>query len=413
MTVTTPDAATGASPAGGSDVLVRLDNVVKHFPVNSGTFLHRQHDAVHAVDGVSLEIRRGETLGLVGESGCGKSTLARLLLGLYPVTSGTVTFDGQDITNLSRRAMRPFRREIQMIFQDPYGSLNPRRRVGSIIGDPFDIHDVAKGDERKRRVQELMEVVGLNPEHYNRFPAEFSGGQRQRIGVARALALRPKLIVCDEPVSALDVSIQAQVINLLADLQKEFGLTYLFIAHDLSVVRHVSDRVAVMYLGSVVEQAEADELYVRPRHPYSRALLSAVPMPDPDRAATKQRIMLTGDVPSPVNPPSGCRFHPRCPKAQPDCVTTAPELVRRFDEDAPEHRAACLHPVADGEDLSLARPSIDQPQVMAAPRPHHSAGVMAVGLADALLADEVAAGGNDGTGALAETDTEHLRGEHS
>ncbi|MCW2786262.1 MAG: ATP-binding cassette protein [Marmoricola sp.] len=346
------------------DVLVRLTGVVKHFPITSGVIRRREVGRVHAVDGVDLEIRRGETLGLVGESGCGKSTLARLITGLQPVTEGSITFEGVDLTKLGRRQMTPYRREIQMIFQDPYGSLNPRRRVGSIIGDPYDIHGVASGDERKRLVQELMEVVGLNPEHYNRFPAEFSGGQRQRIGVARALALKPKLIVCDEPVSALDVSIQAQVINLLADLQKEFGLTYLFIAHDLSVVRHVSDRVAVMYLGKIGEQAESDELYGHPRHPYTGALLSAVPVPDPDRAASKRRVRLYGDVPSPINPPTGCRFHPRCPKAQDDCTTIEPALIPVAGDPA-DHLTACHHPVEDGEDLALARPSITQPDPVA------------------------------------------------
>ncbi len=385
--------APAAAPAGTQDdVLVRLSGVVKHFPIKNGVILQREVGRVHAVDGVDLEIRRGETLGLVGESGCGKSTLARLLLGLYPVTSGTITFEGQDISRLKRAQMQPFRREIQMIFQDPYGSLNPRRRVGSIIGDPYDIHGVSKGDERKRQVQELMEVVGLNPEHYNRFPAEFSGGQRQRIGVARALALRPKLIVCDEPVSALDVSIQAQVINLLADLQRDFGLTYLFIAHDLSVVRHVSNRVAVMYLGKVVEEAPADELYGQPRHPYSGALLSAVPHPDPDHAGTQSRVRLKGDVPSPIDPPSGCRFHPRCPKAQRDCQEAVPELIPRLT--APNHVTACFHPVADGEDLSLAVPQIDQGPVAESvpsdPRAmtQHEGGVTALSLSDAESADE-------------------------
>ncbi|MCW2621625.1 MAG: ATP-binding cassette protein, partial [Frankiales bacterium] len=336
-----PDRATS-----DDDVLVRLTGVTKHFPITAGVVRRKEIGRVHAVDGVDLEIRRGETLGLVGESGCGKSTLARLITALQPVTSGSITFEGQELTTLSRRQMQPFRRDIQMIFQDPYGSLNPRRRVGSIIGDPFTIHGVADGNERKKQVQELMELVGLNPEHYNRFPAEFSGGQRQRIGVARALALRPKLIVCDEPVSALDVSIQAQVINLLADLQREFGLTYLFIAHDLSVVRHVSDRVAVMYLGKVGEQAEADELYSHPRHPYTGALLSAVPVPDPQLAGSKRRVRLVGDVPSPINPPSGCRFHPRCPKAQPDCVTDVPELIAH-EGDPATHLTACHHRVAD------------------------------------------------------------------
>jgi oligopeptide/dipeptide ABC transporter ATP-binding protein len=276
---------------------------------------------------------------------------------LFDITSGQIVFDGRDISTLGGRRLRPLRREMQMIFQDPYGSLNPKRRVGSIIGDPFAIHGVANGAERKRRVQEVMELVGLNPEHYNRFPAEFSGGQRQRIGVARALALRPKLIVCDEPVSALDVSIQAQVINLLSDLQDQLDLTYIFIAHDLSVVRHVSDRVALMYLGKVVEVAPAEQMYQTPRHPYANALLSAVPVPDPRSMETRQRIILAGDVPSPIDPPSGCRFHPRCPKAQPRCVDEEPDLIPRLG-DPPEHTAACHFPVEVGEDLTQARPQI-------------------------------------------------------
>jgi oligopeptide/dipeptide ABC transporter ATP-binding protein len=343
--------------APDDDVLLRVEDVVKYFPVHSGQIFRRQRDFVHAVEGVSLEVRRGQTLGLVGETGCGKSTLARCIMRLYDLTSGRVTFDGHDISTLSRRRMRPIRRDIQMIFQDPYGSLNPRRRVGSIIGDPFAVHGIASGSERKRRVQEIMERVGLNPEHYNRFPAEFSGGQRQRIGVARALAFRPKLVICDEPVSALDVSIQAQIINLLADLQKEFGLTYIFIAHDLSVVRHVSDTVAVMYLGQITEIAPTAQLWDHPRHPYTDALLSAVPVPDPDHSDQRERIILAGDVPSPVAPPSGCRFHPRCPKAAPTCVEQVPVLESRLG-DGPEHRAACHFPVADGEDISKARPTI-------------------------------------------------------
>jgi oligopeptide transport system ATP-binding protein len=346
-----------------SEVLLRADNVVKYFPITQGIIFKHEVGRVHAVDGVSLEIRKGETLGLVGESGCGKSTLARCLTRLYPLTSGTLTFEGQDISTLNRKRLRPLRREVQMIFQDPYGSLNPRRRVGSIIGDPFAIHGVADGPERKRKVQELMELVGLNPEHFNRFPADFSGGQRQRIGVARALALRPKLIVCDEPVSALDVSIQAQIINLLQDLQSEFGLTYIFIAHDLSVVEHVSDRVAVMYLGKVTELANADTLYHNAQHPYTNALLSAASIADPDQARERQRIVLVGDVPSPVNPPSGCRFHPRCPKATERCVTEVPELTARSVDGLPldeAHLAACHYPVAPGEDLAAATPEIAQ-----------------------------------------------------
>jgi len=339
------------------DVLLRLDNVVKYFPVQGASLLNRTKDYVHAVDGVSLEVRRGETLGLVGETGCGKSTLARCIMRLYDITAGRVTFDGRDITNLSTGRMRPIRRDMQMIFQDPYGSLNPRRRVGSIIGDPFAIHGLADGKERKRKVQEVMELVGLNPEHYNRFPAEFSGGQRQRIGVARALALRPKLIVCDEPVSALDVSIQAQIINLLADLQEELGLTYIFIAHDLSVVRHVSDRVAVMYLGKVGELGEVEGVYQHARHPYTNALLSAVPVPDPATAEQRHQIILVGDVPSPIAPPSGCRFHPRCPKAKDRCVQEDPTLEPRLG-DAPTHVAACHFPVADGESIADSTPEI-------------------------------------------------------
>jgi oligopeptide/dipeptide ABC transporter ATP-binding protein len=350
------------TPATTAEPILRLREVTKNFPVRSGLF-GRSSGTVSAVAGVDLELGRGETLGLVGETGCGKSTLARLIMGLLPATSGSIEFEGQEITKLSRSAMRPLRREMQMIFQDPYGSLNPRRRVGSIIGDPFAIHGIADGADRVRRVKELMELVGLNPEHYNRFPADFSGGQRQRIGVARALALRPKLLVCDEPVSALDVSIQAQVINLLDDLQDELGLSYIFIAHDLSVVRHVSDRVAVMYLGKVVELGDSEKLYTRPRHPYTNALLSAVPVADPDRADQRARIVLTGDVPSPVNPPSGCRFHPRCPKAQERCAVDVPELTagggpeHEAGDDVPEagDLAACHFPVLPGEDLTRER----------------------------------------------------------
>jgi peptide/nickel transport system ATP-binding protein len=350
-------AATPPVDATAADVLLRVENVVKHFPVQSGKLFDRDPAVVHAVDGVTLAVRRGQTLGLVGETGCGKSTLARCIVRLHDLTSGRVVFDGDDISSLPPRQMRPYRREMQMIFQDPYGSLNPRRRVGSIIGDPFAIHKTATGGERKRRVQEVMELVGLNPEHYNRFPAEFSGGQRQRIGVARALAFRPKLIVCDEPVSALDVSIQAQIINLLADLQSELGLTYIFIAHDLSVVRHVSNSVAVMYLGKVTEHAPVEQLWGHPRHPYTDALLSAVPLPDPDKSAQREQIILVGDVPSPIVPPAGCRFHPRCPKARQDCVDRDPELEPRLG-DGPDHLAACHFPVEDGEDISKSRPSL-------------------------------------------------------
>jgi oligopeptide/dipeptide ABC transporter ATP-binding protein len=361
-----------ADRAPDDDVLVRVENVIKYFPVKAGGFVKHTVGQVHAVDDVSLIIEKGKTLGLVGETGSGKSTLARCVAGLIPVTSGKVTLNGTEITKLSRSAMRPLRREVQMIFQDPYSSLNPRRRVGAIIGDPFSIHKTATGNERKRQVQELMERVGLNPEHFNRFPSEFSGGQRQRIGVARALALRPKLIIADEPVSALDVSIQAQILNLLGDLQAEYGLTYLFIAHDLEVVRHVSDKVAVMYLGRVGEAAPAEELYDRPRHPYTVALLSAAPAADPDSALARQRVILTGDVPSPIDPPAGCRFHPRCPKAQEICGRVEPPLVpdnppgddgQRAAEPGSvadavpggwAHVTACHFPVVPGEELASA-----------------------------------------------------------
>ena len=342
---------TEQAPAASDDVLVRVDNLVKYFPVRTAGFIQRTVGQVHAVDGVSLAIPRGTTLGLVGETGSGKSTLARCIAGLIPATSGKVHFEGNDITNLTRRRMAPFRRDIQMIFQDPYGSLNPRRRVGAIIGDPFAVHKTVPAGERKRKVQDLMERVGLNPEHYNRFPAEFSGGQRQRIGVARALALQPKLIICDEPVSALDVSIQAQVLNLLADLQREYGLTYLFIAHDLEVVRHVSTSVNVMYLGKIAEAGPKNLVYDTPRHPYTTALLSAAPAADPEATATRQRIILTGDIPSPIDPPSGCRFHPRCPKARDRCGSEEPPLEVKAG-DAAHHLTACHFPVTADDKLA-------------------------------------------------------------
>src|SRR5512142_859918 len=320
--------------------LLEVRHVKKYFPIRKGV-LQGEVGRVHAVDDVSFAVREGETLGLVGESGCGKSTLGRTIVRLLEPTDGQIVFRGSRIEKLGPRHLRPLRREMQMVFQDPYASLNPRKRVGSIIGDPLKIHGLGDKKERKAQVEDLLETVGLSPEHYNRFPHEFSGGPRQRIGVARALALRPKLIVADEPVSALDVSIQAQMINLLEELQDEFRLTYVFIAHDLGVVRHVSDRIAVMYLGKLVELSPAEELYTRPIMPYTEALLSAVPVPDPDLADQRERIVLEGDVPSPINPPSGCRFHPRCRYATDVCKEVEPPLVDYGNG----HLAACHHPL--------------------------------------------------------------------
>jgi len=328
------------------DAIMEVRDLVKHFPIRAG-FLQRQVGAVQAVDGVSFDVMRGETLGLVGESGCGKSTTARLLLRLMAPTSGSIKFDGREIAHIKGSELKALRRDMQMIFQDPYSSLNPRKTVGSIISDPFVIHRINPEGGRKRAVQELMDTVGLNPEHYNRYPHEFSGGQRQRIGVARALALKPKVIVADEPVSALDVSIQAQVLNLLRDLQRDLGLTLIFIAHDLSVVRHMCDRVAVMYLGRIYELATSEQLYAHPRMPYTGALMSAVPVPDPRLAAVKKRQILTGDVPSPTNPPPGCRFHTRCWKAQEICRQEDPALEPKEGGNL----AACHFPLTDAEVL--------------------------------------------------------------
>ncbi|MEV0918946.1 dipeptide ABC transporter ATP-binding protein [Streptomyces sp. NPDC049967] len=353
--VTIPEQATDSR-----EPLLRVEGLVKHFPIRKG-LLGRQVAAVKAVDGIGFEVFPGETLGVVGESGCGKSTMGRLITRLIEPTGGKVEFEGRDITHLSMGKMRPMRRDVQMIFQDPYSSLNPRHTIGTIVSAPFKLQGVEPEGGLKKHVQELLSLVGLSPEHYNRYPHEFSGGQRQRIGIARALALRPKLVVADEPVSALDVSIQAQVVNLLDDLQDELGLTYVIIAHDLSVIRHVSDRIAVMYLGKIVELADRKSLYSAPMHPYTKALMSAVPVPDPRRRGVKsERILLKGDVPSPISPPSGCRFHTRCWKATEICKTQEPPLIALKTG----HQVACHHPEnapdqAPGEQPAVARETVE------------------------------------------------------
>jgi len=321
----------------GNQVLVKVEQLKKHFPITQGTIIQRQVGAVKAVDGITFDIYKGETLGMVGESGCGKTTAGRTILQLYRPTKGKVIFDGIDITNTEGKTLRKMRRRIQMIFQDPYASLNPRWTISRIISEPMRVHKLNNGKARLERVKELLDLVQLNTLYLNRYPHEFSGGQRQRIGIARALASDPEFIVCDEPISALDVSIQAQVVNLLEDLQNKFGLTYLFIAHDLSMVRHICSRVMVMYLGVIVELASRDELYDNPLHPYTQALLSAVPIPDPKETRARQRIILAGDPPSPINPPEGCRFHPRCPNAKGECKTETPVMR----EITPNHWIAC------------------------------------------------------------------------
>ncbi|MCY3897799.1 MAG: dipeptide ABC transporter ATP-binding protein [Caldilineaceae bacterium] len=341
MTTQNPESAdvSTAQDNGHSEVLLSVSNLKMHFPITRGIILQRQVGSIKAVDGITFDLMRGETLGLVGESGCGKSTTGRAILQLYEPTAGEVVFEGQDLTEINSGELRRMRRRMQMIFQDPYASLNPRMTVGSIVGEPLEVHKIGGSRrEQQQRVQELLEIVGLNPYFINRYPHEFSGGQRQRIGVARALAVNPSFIVCDEPISALDVSIQAQVINLLEDLQSEMGLTYLFIAHDLSVVRHISDRIAVMYLGKIVELADREVLYENPLHPYTQALLSAVPIPDPQVEKKRQRIILEGDVPSPAEPPTGCNFNTRCPQVMDICRQYEPSFADVGDG----HRVACF-----------------------------------------------------------------------
>jgi len=327
--------------AMNNNVLLEVKNLKKYFNLRSGFLFQKFTGSIKAIDDISFFIREGETFGLVGESGCGKSTTARVILRLTPPTSGDVIYNGINLFELNREQMLRIRREIQIIFQDPFASLSPRMTLGDIVSEPLEIHRIGDKKRRVERVKELLEVVGLNPEHINRYPHEFSGGQRQRVGIARALALTPRLILCDEPVSALDVSVQAQILNLMSDLQKEFNLTYLFIAHDLSVVRHISDRVGVMYLGKIVEIASSEDLYSKPLHPYTMGLLSAVPIPDPELERKRKRVILKGDVPSPINPPSGCRFHPRCPNAEEICSKQEPEL-KNYSKNGREHLAACF-----------------------------------------------------------------------
>ncbi|MFJ6618314.1 ABC transporter ATP-binding protein [Kitasatospora sp. NPDC091335] len=338
-----PEEVAFEQPVRRGEPILEVRDLVKHFPLTKGVLLKRQVGAVKAVDGVSFDLMQGETLGVVGESGCGKSTLAKVLMNLEPATEGSVRYKGEEISRLSGAALKAVRRNIQMVFQDPYTSLNPRMTVGDIIGEPFEIHpEVAPKGDRRKAVQDLLDVVGLNPEYINRYPHQFSGGQRQRIGIARGLALKPEIIICDEPVSALDVSVQAQVINLLEQLQGEFNLSYMFIAHDLSIVRHISDRVGVMYLGKMVEIGSDAEIYDHATHPYTQALLSAVPVPDPTARETRDRIVLTGDVPSPANPPSGCRFRTRCWKAQQRCEVEVPLLAPpSWLGGAARHDSAC------------------------------------------------------------------------
>jgi peptide/nickel transport system ATP-binding protein len=343
-----------------SEELLRVEGLQKYFPVTRGLIFQKEIGQVKAVDGVDFTLEKGQTLGVVGESGCGKSTMARCIARLLEPTAGKIIFEGNDITHLNRADMRPVRRDMMMVFQDPYASLNARKRVGSIVGEPLEVHGIGSDTDRKRRVQELLEIVGLNPEHYNRFPHEFSGGQRQRIGIARALVINPKLVICDEPVSALDVSVQAQILNLLKDLQQDFDLTYIFIAHDLNVVRHVSDRVMVMYLGKPVETAAKQVLYTDPKHPYTGALLSAVPIADPTAGRARKQIVLTGDVPSPLNPPAACRFHPRCPRfVDGKCNVDPPELDPVQGQ--PDHRFACHFP--------LERWPMDEDEIRRRPAP--------------------------------------------
>jgi oligopeptide/dipeptide ABC transporter ATP-binding protein len=347
-----------ATASGNGASLVEVEHLKLHFPIKQGIIVDREVARVHAVDDVTFTLDEGETLGLVGESGCGKTTMSRALMRLLDATEGTIRFRGKDITSAGRKEMQPLRREMQMVFQDPFASLNPRKRVGQIIGTPLRLHGASK-DEVEPKVRELLKRVGLAPEHVGRYPHEFSGGQRQRIGVARALALEPRLIVLDEPVSALDVSVQAQIINLLDDLQDDFGLTYLFVAHDLSVVRHVSDRIAVMYLGKLMEVSPAEELYTKPIHPYTSALLAAIPIPDPRENRARERVVVSGEPPNPINPPSGCVFHPRCPRATEVCKTVEPPLARYSNG----HLAACHHPMnVTGEEISAATKDPSSPK---------------------------------------------------